>query len=612
MSNMEIRRYLLYPVIAFNILMILNCCQTGPGSNVVSEHQDYNFQYWLEGAIDHRKPLEKSELSGLIKGIKDKGWGGVLFWGASREGEDLSYFFESLYLSGRNWAHEKDPGFSEIVSTAHSNDLKVMINIEGVNPYHWEASKWTPENIKLVAEDLANTGVDAVFEECFEVRPDIFLALASTLKKRHVDYISGTDPMLLREANFAKLWPETGTIDIYNYYLKRDKIYNIATLTQHGSLGYGWAKYWNKPTSMISPLTRDWGISMKYSPAVVSYLTMIRALQFRVDNFIIFGGKESFDPIQNRKWLTQYVEAQEKNRPLLNIVVLLGQEHEFSGSEAGTTVWNRLFNSGDAITSGAFNAGYNIVVSDQVVPADAYWIYAKGGKEDSLPDDVIALFNTEKPIFLQAGNSIPSGNSISDSWKSALAGCGVDGTVTFEYGSGGMEVVSSLPSRQGREMPYTGYYQDIYLRFTGTDVQRGLDLRSGTIIPQSAINGKIYATPNKTYGKGPFIIGKNDKYLITPTALNWEVAYPISDLLSGYGILPSSNVWGIAGEKVTALLAIETTELNVIIPNLKDGKKINVVVWDKFKNKYFEDDLVYKAPFIQILNEYDFILIKSE
>ena len=190
-------------------------------------------------------------------------------------------------------------GLSPIVSAAHKRGLKVIINMEGVNPYHWVKNQWTPENIKAVAEDLAADSVDGVFEECFEVKPEVFKSLARNLIANDVKYISGTDPMLFRESNFTTLWPETSIVNIYNYYLKRDKIFNIATLAEHGSLGYGWAKYWGKPTSLISPANRNWGIAGDYSPSVIPYLCMIRALQFRLDNFMIWGGLEKFDPDQN-------------------------------------------------------------------------------------------------------------------------------------------------------------------------------------------------------------------------------------------------------------------------------------------------------------------------
>ncbi|MCK4920734.1 MAG: hypothetical protein KAS71_06795, partial [Bacteroidales bacterium] len=503
-------------------------------------------------------------------------------------------------------------GLTPLVKAAHEKDLKVMVNMEGVNPYHWEKYQWTPENIKIVAEDLAAAGADAVFEECFEVDSEVFISLARALKSFGVDYISGTDPMLLREANFATLWPETAIIDIYNYYLKRDKIFNIATLTQHGSLGYGWAKYWDKPTSLISPLNRDWGIAGDYSPAVVSYLCMIRALQFRLDNFIIFGGLNAFDPIANHEWISKYVDKQEKDRPLMNIVVLLDKQTNYSGSTVGNAGWNRLFNSGDAITSGAMNAGYNIVVSDKVVPADAYWVYTSGGEGDILPPEVVDLFSTDKPVFLQSATSIPSGSQVSPGWETALEKCGINGTMSFSYGGGNASTSgASLPPNQEQDLPYTGYYKDTYLRATGADVQRGIDLRSGTVIPKEAVKGEVYFAPNKTYGKGPFIAGKDNKYIVTLTTLNWEVAYPISNLLSGAGINPRSNVWGIAGKNVTALIAIETTELEIVIPGLEDGSKIHVVIWDNKQNKKSEETLVYKAPYKQILKEYDFILIDA-
>jgi hypothetical protein len=572
--------------------------------------ESYNPMYWVEGVAESNQDVLTDEVaSAIMDSVFEKGWRGITYWGADRDDNKMNYFFKSPFLEKQEWAVFKQDGLSPVVKAAHRKGLRVMINIEGVNPYHWSKNHWTADNIRSVAGDLASDSVDAVFEECFEVKPGVFISLARELKSKGVTYVSGTDPMLLREAHFAALWPETGVIDIYNYYLKRDKIFNIATLAQHGSLGYGWAKYWGKPSSLISPVNRNWGIPGDYSRAVIPYLCMIRALQFRLDNFIIFGGLNSFDPLAVQSWINDYVTKQEKDRPLLNIVVLLKKQTAYSENNPGDPGWNRLFNSGDAITSGAMNAGYNIVVSDKVLPADAYWIYASGGNNDNLPEEVVQLFSSEKPVFIQCGSNIPNGAKVSESWKTVLAKCGIDGTRTFRYGERETDSESSLPPNQEADLPYTGYYKDVYLRFTGSDAQRGTDMRSGTVIPKEAISGTVYCTPNKTYGRGPFITGQNNKYVVAATTLNWEVAYPVSDLLAGCGILPSSNVWGIAGKNVTALLAIETTELEMTIPGLPDGTYIHVVVWDHQKNKKSEEILVYKAPFKQMLKEYDFILI---
>lgn len=584
---------------------------SSPDTNI--SKPDYNPRYWLEG-ISERKhsdyELTDPLATSIIDDVYGKGWRGVLYWGANRNGTKMNYFFKSPFLENQSWAAFEKDGLTSLVNAAHKKGVKVMINMEGVNPYHWTKNKWTAENVSKVADDLAATGVDAVFEECFEVKPEVFTSLARELKSKNVNYISGTDPMLFRESNFSTLWPETGTIDIYNYYLKRDKIFNVATLAQHGSLGFGWAKYWGKPTSLISPVNRNWGIAVDYSPAVVKYMCMIRALQFRLDNFIIFGGLSVFDPIATQTWINEYVDKQEKDRPVMDIVVLLGKQTENTGSETGNPGWNSFFNSGDALTSGAMNAGYNVIVSDKVVPADAYWIYSTGGNTETLPSEVVALFSTTKPVFIQCANNIPSGSTITAEWKTVLEKCGIDGSKSFLYGRGkDEETGASLPPDQSEDLPYTGYYNDIYLRFTGSDIQRGVDLRSGTVIPENAIKGTVYCSPNKTYGKGPFITGQDKKYVVTSNALNWEVAYPISNLLSGAGIMPSSNVWGIAGRNVTALLAIETTELEMTIPGLADGSMIHVVIWDNKQNKKSEETRTYKAPFIQILKEYDFIMI---
>ena len=561
--------------------------------------QTYHPTFWVE---DQKETLEE---------IAARGWNGLLYWAADREGDQMRYHYKSPYLEKQHWAVSGADELSGLVKKAHEKGMKVMANIEAVNPYHWEQNPWNAENIKSVASDLAATGIDAVFEECFEAKPEVFLSMARELKNKQVTYISGTDPMLLREPGFSSLWKETGAINIYNYYLKRDQLYNVATLTQHGSLGLGWAKYWNKPTSMISPLNRDWGIDVESAPAVVSYLCMIRALQFRLDHFMIFGGAARFNPIETGKWINTYVTKQEKNRPVMNIVVLLKTQDENGKDASVARGWDRLFNSGDAITSGAFNAGYDVVVSDRVLPADAYWIYAPGGVVD-LPAEVVKLMEDSKTVFLQAADRIPGGALTTAKWKTVLAKCGVDATHSFKY-AGGTDGPSevSLPESQEEDIPYTGYYKGTYLRFPGSDVQRGRELRAGTILPKESIKGQVLSSPNDTYGKGPYLVGKGNKYLVTTTALNWETAYPISDLLSGSGVLSGSNVWGIAGPKVSAFLAIETTSLELRIPGLAKGAKIHVQVWDAKKNKKMEQTLPYTGLYKQVLNAYDFILIDT-
>ena len=570
----------------------------------------YNPRFWTDGIADDiaAGENESAHYESLVTNAWKKGWGGIMYWGAVFEGEQMRYHFKSPFLDRQEWALPGKDGLSPLMKAARLKGMKIALNIEGVNPYHWQQHKWTPASITSVANDIAATGADVVFEECFEAAPEIFTALAATLKSKSVTYISGTDPMLLRENYFTGLWPQTGMINSYDYYLKRDKLFSIATLAQNGSLSLGWAKYWRMPMSVMSPVTRDWGIGIDYSPAVVRYLSLIRALQFRVNDFFVLGGMDQFDPTATKKWIQAYVKKQEPERPVMNLVVLLDKSKD-KVSDAG---WNYLFNSADAITSGAFHGGYNIIVSDKVIPADAYWIYAKGGINDTLPADVTTLFNSDKPVFLQSGNSIPGGAAVEPNWKKALAACGVNASYAMPYAGGTVQMAeASLPQDQAEEIPYTGYYKNHYLRFTGTDIQRGSDLRSGTVIPEKAISGKIHAYPNSTYGKGPYIVGRNNKYLITTNTLHWQAAYPVSDLLSGSGIHPSSNVWGIAGKKLTALLAVENTQLTLELPGAADGAELHVIVWDKQQRKTMDKKITYRRAYVQFLNEYDLLLIET-
>ena len=179
-----------------------NLGKSSKAKEILSQ-SDYNPRYWLEGlSEDMQKDEDITEVKAktIIDDVYERG------------------YFKSSYLASQEWAVIKNDGLTPLIKAAHNKGLKVMINMEGINPYHWEQNHWTKENIRKVAVDLAATGVDAVFEECFEVKPEVFISLATELKSKGVEYVSGTDPMLLREANFSALWPETGTVNIYNYF----------------------------------------------------------------------------------------------------------------------------------------------------------------------------------------------------------------------------------------------------------------------------------------------------------------------------------------------------------------------------------------------------------
>ena len=113
------------------------------------------------------------------------------------------------------------------------------------------------------------------------------------------------------------------------------------------------------------------------------------------------------------------MDKQENDRPVINIVVLLKKQTDYSEVKQvipdGTGFSIRAMPSLQV----HMNAGYNIIVSDKVIPADAYWIYATGGNKMFFPR-MWSTCSTDKPVFIQCGSSIPSGNSISPGGKPSL------------------------------------------------------------------------------------------------------------------------------------------------------------------------------------------------
>ena len=118
----------------------------------------YNPRYWVQGGGDAWDRTDEGNGTALASGCDNlyaRGWRGILYWGADRDGAKMNYYYRSPFLEKQPWAAFKRDGLTSRVKAAHASGLKVMINIEGVNPWHWKKNQWTPENIKMVADDLA-------------------------------------------------------------------------------------------------------------------------------------------------------------------------------------------------------------------------------------------------------------------------------------------------------------------------------------------------------------------------------------------------------------------------------------------------------------------------
>jgi hypothetical protein len=559
----------------------------------VTQTGTYDPSFWLFGDVD----------PGQLKLMHDLGFMGITYWAADRDGERIKYYFDSPALRQFDWATEERPDLTQHAAQAHAAGLKVMVNMEGVNPYHWEAGrkKWTPEIIGSVMTDLHNDGADRWFTECVAGWPPLFYALAETGRKIGMEYQEGDDPSYLYafdadsgRVGFTDLRRRGHLVSMYHYQYRRDELGKSASLAQEGSLAYAFARGWGMPTAMVYTVGHNWGELPEYWEGILKPSIAIRALQFRVDDVMLIGANEErarkTDVAGMKKWIARLVakNAQER-RPVLDVVA-----HLRKGEDAH---WHDFASSGDAITSGAFHAGWDVVASEAPLPdADGYYVYTTGRDRDSTLDltpEIAHLLEGEKPVFLQVGFNVPTGSDLTPSWRKALAACGLNPEAPLSDG----------------ELPATGVYQGSPFKYTGVFTAYGVRERPhGTLIPRAAVTGTVTAE-----GDGvPLIVSKGNKHLIPANCLRWQMMGPISDLLAGCGVRASSDVWGIAGEKVTVLLATHDTDLDMAIPRLAKGAKLRVTQWDKHHQITYQDTITYTGSYRRSMKQFDSIVIEAE
>jgi len=574
----------------------------------MGQRAEYHPQFWIFGAV---RPE-------FMPTARELGFAGVGYWAADREGERIRYYFNSPTLQQVDWASQvpgsesettyeygglakQGKGLAEYAARAHAAGLKVMANMEGVNPYHWKAGreKWTPEIISGVARDLHKEGADRWFTECVAGWPPLFEALAKTCREIGMEYQEGSDPSYLHSwdsetgGSYPDLQPQAGLVSMYHYHYKRDEMGKLASLAEEASLAYGFARAWGHPTALVYVVGSDWGESPEHWEGILKASILIRALQFRVRDIMIIRESEEqarkLDIAGTTRWVGELVARNaEEERPVLNVVAHLGRGR---GSH-----WRDFASSGDAICSGAFHAGYDVVATTAPLSdADAYYVYTTGSDAQGTLDltpEIVGLFEGERPVFLQIGWDLPAGDLLTAAWRRVLSACGVNPDGGSESGA----------------LPAAGLYGGLTFKYTGVHTAYELtERRHGPRLSRDAVTGEVLAE-----GDGvPLIVGRRGKYLIPANCISWQMMYPIGRLLSGWGVLPTSDVWGIAGKNVTALLAIHDSVLDIAIPGLAAGARIRVTQWDKYHTKIHEETCTYEGAYRRPMSQFDLIVIES-
>ncbi len=571
-----------------------------------SKADSYNAQFWLWRVEDGDISVPEAAAYGF-DGIVTS-----LAYINDSNSDMIDYYFNSPTLSAESWATHVTNRVESYVAQAHANGMKLATNAEDINPYRWTRGPtvYTPAIMEGMVTELGNIGVDRWFDECFDIWPNLAHAIATKTSSLGMEHQDGTDPSHIYQIprdgdpqgwDYPTLDQDTNPISMYDYALDRDDPSLVATLYQEGALGYGFANTWGKRKSMVYCMYDNWGIPAEYWPGVMRSSMLIAALQHRVDDFVLIGSayKIRADHLNLpalETWINGYIQKQDDSpdKPVMNIVVHL------KATEDGTN-WMGLVLQSDAITWAALQSGYNIKCSTEPLPdADAYYVATRGydwenGTLDLTPE-IVALFSGSKPVILQCLYGMPFNDLGTDRWRTVLNKIGINSN------SGGISHTETMPE--------TGTYNGVSFKMTGYDTREDWwRERVGTLIDSSKVSGSVIADANGV----PLIMGKNKKYFVAGAYLSWQVSSVLARCLTYYnwGTAVDSDVWGVAGPAVTAVIATNDTELEMYLPGIDDGSKLHVVEYDKMYNTTYEDTITYVAPFTRTLQQYDMVVINT-
>src|SRR5664280_2080370 len=127
--NIQILKRIFISVLFAVLLVMTGNCQNA----AVKAQSDYKPVYWLEDLSYHYSDLKHNEnidnlIIKMIDDLKTRGWQGVMFWGADREGAKMNYYFKSEFLEKQSWAVFKGDALTPLVKAAHAKGIKVVIN----------------------------------------------------------------------------------------------------------------------------------------------------------------------------------------------------------------------------------------------------------------------------------------------------------------------------------------------------------------------------------------------------------------------------------------------------------------------------------------------------
>lgn len=507
---------------------------------------------------------------------------------------------------------------SPFVDLVHERGLKLIVNIEGINPHFslnnpflGKVHEFTEQEISSICRELLAIGVDGLAEEDFDAAPDHLRVISQICRENNLIHIHFTNNSVICGYNYWHSVPRT----VFEVYKGLDEIQSldytwdrtncrVCGSFQGNTMVYAVAK----GLGLKLDLKTAWGAELSYtasydqgenegrvrwvqqSPTVMQHLMFIRALQFKLNSIAIcfWADPPSLIDISGHRNLIDKYTAMQVTKPILNIVIPLTYDDN----------WRHLQYSSEAICSGGLLAGYDIVATDHVLPeADAYYVVTKGysGTETKdISNEVMHLFNTDKPVFLQCVDYVPYGQHLTANWTTVLSQVGLRlEDARFEPGE--------LPRGgifNGSTHQYGGY------QFGSKSFPRRQLIHQGTVIPEGAVTGDILSQQDNV----PYVLGNNGKYLFTGSCLNFENSFVIANLL-GNTLQRPADVFGVVGKRVSAFYAVNNTALEINLPS--KSSSIHITRYNHCGDKTQDERVGYSSPYSADMLQGDLLIIEA-
>jgi hypothetical protein len=495
----------------------------------------------------------------FVADCAEKGYSAIMFIPMDKDG----YYFISPTLENLGWNYATWDGkdaLTVLVEETRKHNLKLFIDLQGLaykalNPEDPKVAKGkapTADDVADVVSELADYGVDGIAEEMFLA--DWYEPVYRVCRERGILYIHkainwdfGAMSHTWKRTVF-QVYPNCDVIMTEDYDMRAEPP-QIAALEQFPSIAKGLGKeYWMK----VCP--DDWALR---SVSNMENVILLKAIQFKPKYiFVMVYDKKRFDEFDLSEMtdlIKEYASDEEK-KPLCNLVL-----HLTGDVDPDTWNWWWFPIQIAAISTGIKASGYDILTTDEPIDnADMYYIYTRGkwrwGETLDLPDNILKLFDSGKPVFLQLSQTLPESTP---NWRSVRTKLGIDNTL-FE------DVLT------GDALPKFGIFKGIqYLHF-GTG---GTESRMNPITPENIVDGEILSTGEANGKTYVLMVRKENNYFINGSYLHIQASFPISNVIND-GLQRPGNFAVTAGDLSAVFYALDVPDdqlseipLHIKLPN---------------------------------------------